>query len=57
MSYDFHNENRENNLKMAVRNRFYIGGRESFYQSAVLFENDAARFARASFFDLFERNY
>jgi uncharacterized membrane protein len=40
---------------MAAGNRFRSGGRESFYQSGVLPENNAARFASAAFLDLFER--
>ena len=40
---------------MAAGYRFYFGGTQSFYQSGILPENDAAHFARPAFPDLFER--
>ncbi len=42
---------------MAFGNRFRFGGNKPLFQSGFLSENDAARFARAAFFDLFKRSF
>ncbi len=42
---------------MAFGNRFRFGGNKPLFQSGFLSANDAARFARAAFFDLFKRGF
>jgi hypothetical protein len=51
------NENHQTNLEISVRGSVYPCGCESFYKSAVLFENDAADSARTSFSRVHKRSF